>query len=75
MKGNNLAFNLRMLRTAREITAKQLSLELNSVEYRISEIEKRNNIRITNDEIIQIANYFNVSVEDLLYKKVTIIFM
>lgn len=71
---NNFAYNLRMLRTEKKITARQLSLDLYHVDYRISEIEKRSRIRITPQEINRIAQYFDVSIEDLLNKKAHIIF-
>jgi len=74
MEVNNIGHNVRMLRTYYNLTATQLSIELNLVTARISEIEKRKNIRIKPEETLELAQYFNVPVEDLIYKKAEIIF-
>ncbi len=73
---NNIGHNLRLLRLERDISARELSIELNLIsERRIGDIETpARNIKIKDEELQQIAKYFNVSVDDLVNKKATIIF-
>ncbi len=73
---NNLPTNLRMLRAERNLTCVQLSHELNINDRRISDIEhsKSRHIAIRPDEIGEIAKYFNIDTETLLYKKAYVAF-
>lgn len=67
-------FNLRLLRTYKQISAEELSLKLELNEYRIGNIE--NSIKHTPrlEEIILICKYFEVSESDMLRKKAKVLF-
>jgi transcriptional regulator with XRE-family HTH domain len=74
---NNLIHNLRLLRTAKNKSATQLTLELNLNGARtITDIENSTTrkVAIKPEEIAEIATYFNIDVDTLLNKKAYVVF-
>jgi hypothetical protein len=74
---SNLIHNLRLLRTEKDKSATQLTLELNLNGARtITDIENctTRKIAIQPEEIAEIARYFNIEVDTLLNKKAYVSF-
>lgn len=69
MNRKNLADNLRLLCVYNKIPATDLSIELSLSPTRIGDIIASRNIKLTTEEIERIANYFKITVEQLLNKK------
>lgn len=64
-----LADNIKMLCVANRIKQKDLSTEVGLNENRINDIVQGKKIRVTDYEIESIANFFNITVDTLCYKK------
>lgn len=75
MNLDNLPHNLFVLRTIKRVSARELSVKLNMIsDYRIKDIESRKKIRITEDEVNDIAAFFDVTIDQLLNMRADIVF-
>lgn len=70
MKYEHLAQNIRLLASYHNVALSKLSFDLLGVDNRIYDIVNNKAIKIREDEIQVIADYFNVSPENLKNKKV-----
>lgn len=68
------SYNIKLLRLQKNISAKDLSYELNMPLNRIGDIENGRMVNIKQDEINQIASYFAVSALDIYTKKAKVTF-
>jgi len=68
----NFRFNLRLLRTANEISGQKLSNKLGMSDKRIDNFEQSHVSKV--EELFQIAKFFQVDVNDLIHKRIKINF-
>jgi len=68
----NFRFNLRLLRTANEISGQKLSNKLGMSDKRIDNFEQSHVPKV--EELFQIAKFFQVDVNDLIHKRIKINF-
>lgn len=68
----NFRHNLQLLRISKGYSAKELSSMLNMNDRRISNLEQQHIPSV--DELVSISKFFNVSTDEMLHKKATVIF-
>jgi len=71
---NVMKFNLKLLRASKDLTAEELSVELDFAKKRVSDIESKAGASPTVYELYQIAGYFCVTIDELLHEKGRVIF-
>lgn len=74
MSNDLFVHNMRLLRLERRLSAQQLSFLLNFSLNRVTDLENSHKTKITIEEMKAVADYFEVSVEDITLKKATITF-
>jgi transcriptional regulator with XRE-family HTH domain len=70
-----MAYNIKLLRTAKGLTTQELSDECNLVTNKISHIEQERRLNLLPEEIQTIAKYFGISTTELIDKRATVIFL
>lgn len=70
MNREYLAHNIKVLCAYNQVKLKDLSTKVTYNEYRLADIVANKPIRVTEQEVTDIANYFNIPVDSLLNKKV-----
>lgn len=69
-----LKFNVKLLRASRDMTAEQLSINLDWTKKRLSDIESKVGTSPSVYEVYQIAAYFDVTIDELLHERGRVIF-